>query len=299
MLRIAVIAAVIFSLLLYLLYIESVKSKCPYGVRLDDHDDVSKELAKVPDDRLAPGSQQLIPQIIIQTNRSRQVPKGMADTMHANLDLNPDYGFIYYEDHQQLPFIRSHFPLAVAEAYEALIPGAYKADLFRYCVLYIRGGVYIDSAMKLELPFSEVLRNNDTFVSPLDRSPDQSSSIFNAFMATVPRHPIVARAIDISVYNIKNRLYTHNPLGITGPLALGKAFEEYMGEKAMKDKDYGNGVRIVFHKVDDKCRSGEILDGDKLVLFTRYLTYLSTDRKWYYPRPHYSQLWDERKVYVN
>ena len=32
----------------------------------------------------------------------------------------------------------------VLNAYDSLIPGAYKADLFRYLVLYREGGVYLD-----------------------------------------------------------------------------------------------------------------------------------------------------------
>eukprot|EP00742_Colponemidia_sp_Colp-10_P014873 GILJ01016939.1.p1 GENE.GILJ01016939.1~~GILJ01016939.1.p1 ORF type:complete len:817 (-),score=103.35 GILJ01016939.1:24-2123(-) len=40
---------------------------------------------------------------------------------------------------------RKHHP--IAQAYFSLIPGAYRADLFRYLYLYLFGGVYIDMGM--------------------------------------------------------------------------------------------------------------------------------------------------------
>jgi mannosyltransferase OCH1-like enzyme len=39
--------------------------------------------------------------------------------------------------------------LEVLEAFDALVAGAFKADLFRYCVLFIHGGVYADVDMRL------------------------------------------------------------------------------------------------------------------------------------------------------
>ena len=41
-------------------------------------------------------------------------------------------------------FISLHFSEEVLYSFDALIPGAFKADLFRLCVLLIEGGVYSD-----------------------------------------------------------------------------------------------------------------------------------------------------------
>ena len=41
-------------------------------------------------------------------------------------------------------FIKVNFNPLVLKAYDTLIPTAYKADLFRLCVLYINGGIYGD-----------------------------------------------------------------------------------------------------------------------------------------------------------
>ena len=44
-------------------------------------------------------------------------------------------------------FIAKHFSEEVVYTFDKLKPGAYKADLWRYCVMYITGGIYLDIKM--------------------------------------------------------------------------------------------------------------------------------------------------------
>lgn len=46
--------------------------------------------------------------------------------------------------------------------------GAFKADLFRYCVLLIRGGVYSDMDVLLQTNLDEAIANDVGFMTPLD-----------------------------------------------------------------------------------------------------------------------------------
>ena len=41
-------------------------------------------------------------------------------------------------------FIKNNFDLDILNAYDILKPGAFKADLWRCCILYIYGGIYLD-----------------------------------------------------------------------------------------------------------------------------------------------------------
>lgn len=74
----------------------------------------------------------------------------------------------FYTDEQAAAFIRAHFPPEVLEAYHALIPGALKADLFRYCVLLIYGGVYADVDVLLESNLDLVVKPDIGFMVPMD-----------------------------------------------------------------------------------------------------------------------------------
>ncbi len=51
-----------------------------------------------------------------------------------------------------------------------LVPtaGAFKADLFRYCVLLIRGGVYADMDVLLETNLDDAIGSDIGFMTPID-----------------------------------------------------------------------------------------------------------------------------------
>lgn len=50
----------------------------------------------------------------------------------------------------------------------SLLAGAFKADLFRYCVLLIRGGVYADMDVLLQTNLDDAIANDIGFMTPID-----------------------------------------------------------------------------------------------------------------------------------
>jgi len=236
---------------------------------------------------------QAIPQRIIQTNERADVPSGMAEATQTLIQANPEYDYWYFDDNQAKQYLRSHFP-DVYQAYLTVRPGAYKADLFRYCVLYKDGGVYVDCGMKAIGKLTSVIAKTDTFVCPED---DQSGGLYNAFIACAPGHPIIAKAIEMCLHNIQNRAYTNNPLGITGPLLLARAFTDVVGQPIKPDTDYGNGVRTIRYEREEICTTGGSISGDGVpLMYTRYDGY-HIDRAWYNSSGHYSDMWRNKMVY--
>ena len=63
---------------------------------------------------------------------------------------NSGWEYKFYDDAKGIEFLKTHFPPEVLEAFNALIPGAFRADLLRYCVLLIYGGIYVDVDVMLE-----------------------------------------------------------------------------------------------------------------------------------------------------
>jgi hypothetical protein len=85
----------------------------------------------------------IIPRIVHQTwfePLSRQKYPNMSRLVESFRQSGWDYKF--WSDAEAQNFLSTHFPAEVRQAYDALRPGAFKADLFRYCVLLIHGGVY-------------------------------------------------------------------------------------------------------------------------------------------------------------
>ena len=64
--------------------------------------------------------------------------------------------------------------------YSCCIVGAFKADLFRYCVLLIRGGVYADMDVLLQTNLDDAIANDIGFMTPIDEV-----SYYNVFLLLV------------------------------------------------------------------------------------------------------------------
>lgn len=105
---------------------------------------VAKELTITPP-LYSRDPDRLIPRIIHQTYfepLSKTKYPNMSRLVESFKRSGWDYRFYSDEDAQN--FLSTHFPAEVRQAYDALRPGAFKADLFRYCALLIHGGVYAD-----------------------------------------------------------------------------------------------------------------------------------------------------------
>ena len=174
---------------------------------------------------------QLIPKKIFQTWKSTSIPKEMYTTMMNNIELNPDYEYYFFDDNDCRNFIEEHFSTDVLNAYDTLVPGAFKADLWRYCVMYIHGGVYIDCKQIYFVPFSGVdgiIAETDEVAICTDRP---QGYLFNAFLASVPHSNLFRHLIDRCVENVNRQYYGRNPIDITGPGMMGELFNTLMGRK--------------------------------------------------------------------
>ena len=66
-------------------------------------------------------------------------------------------------------FIKNNYPVDVLEAFNKLIPGAYKADLWRYCVLYKLGGIYLDIKYSCVNNFKLIATEVDNRLNTIDK----------------------------------------------------------------------------------------------------------------------------------
>jgi len=167
----------------------------------------------------------------------------------------------FYDDNAASSFIATHFPHEVLEAYKAITPGAFKADLFRYCVLLINGGIYADMDILLESNLDAVISGDVGFMSPVDEPGARISHrhcIWNGLLATAPGHPFLAKTIEVVVNSIRNRFtgvdydgmlcpdpqlmmsHKFDTLFTTGPCILGYAINKVLGNHPQKQFDAGD-----------------------------------------------------------
>ena len=135
------------------------------------------------------------------------------------LELNPNYEYHFHDTISAQKLIRENFEPRVLQAYNDLVPGAYRGDLWRLCALYIHGGVYMDLKLVPFLSFDELIDPQTDLVLAVEKFGFEYSqaSIGNGFIAATPRHMIIKKYIEEIVNRVEARYYGRNPWDITGP----------------------------------------------------------------------------------
>ena len=180
----------------------------------------------------------MIPKKIFQTFETKDMPMGMSKACLSWQMKNPDWEYHFYDKHDRIKFIKEHFPIDVLNAYNTLIPGAFKADLWRYCVLFVYGGVYIDADTICEMPLDELIEGNDHFIITRD-DPMATKWLGNAFIATIPNSPILKECIDRIVEKCKHKQLEFY-LDYTGPALMGKVVNK-ISRNVPEETDYELG----------------------------------------------------------
>lgn len=228
--------------------------------------DVAHETPKTSNELLP----QKIPRVIYQTFEDYEVPSGMHEAISSWKDSNPDYEHYFYNSQDRIAFLRESFDKDVVEAYLNLIPGAFKADLWRCCILYKKGGVYIDADMMCLSQLSSLIEPNDEFLVARD-DPMSQSYLANGFIASVSDHPFLKKQIQNIVENVKQKRKCFY-LDITGPGLLGKTVNEVCGRQREETYNLGSysinnfKLKILKHCWQTKTMTFE----DRSVLLTEY-----------------------------
>ena len=222
-----------------------------------------------------------IPKNIFQTWNTLEMPPKMQQSVNKLKSGHPEFIHYLYDDKMCREFIQTHFDKNVVKAFDTLRPGAYKADLWRYCVLYIKGGIYLDIKYECVDGFSlNELLDREYFV--LDRPgwwKKGQIGIYNGVMVCTAQNPILRMAIDKIVENVKNKDYGMNILYPTGPGLLGEM--------------YGNDTSkfVLFYKHPE-----EIIHSTKGCILKGYDGYRK-EQKQFHPLETYHELWPKRKIF--
>ena len=199
-----------------------------------------------------------IPKKIIQTNYD--ICKNLAhyNTTMSILEKNPDYEYKFFNDIESRNFIKDNFIINlqdnselnndisdVLKTYDLLICGALKADLFRYCYLYIHGGIYLDSKISNYIDLDKIINEDDKYVICSD---DAYESLYNGIMIIEKNNFKLLQMIKEIINNVENKNYLNNIHEPTGNMLYYKYFND---KKCIMDKKVNN---VYFNnKVAFKC----------------------------------------------
>lgn len=194
---------------------------------------------------------------------------------------NIDFKFYIYSDDDCLQFIYNNFGFDVFLAYNYLIPGAYKADLWRCCVLYKYGGIYMDIKFNIVEKFQlEELCYKEHFT--FDRPP---TSIYNAFLVCKPGNLLMKCTIQQIVQNVKRGYLGQGPLSPTGPELMGKI---------------GRTLGIKPDIIHPNC-GGYLLYKGEPILYTNFKEWKKVRDEYYNSKKEktkrYNLYWEEKIIY--
>ena len=173
-----------------------------------------------------------IPKKIFQTWKTKDLNDGLTLLSKSFRDKNPGYEYFLYDDDDCRKLIEENFEPIVLEVYDRIIPGAFKADLWRCCALYIEGGIFCDMDMICMKSFDSIINDDIEFFAPIDSNSKGAHDLYNAFMGSVPGHPILKRCIDTIVDNVVNETWRKKkqpPLDFSACGVLGRSVNNYIG----------------------------------------------------------------------
>jgi mannosyltransferase OCH1-like enzyme len=171
-----------------------------------------------------------IPKDIYMVWHSSELPPIMKTYIDEEIANNPEFNFFIYNLETCREFIKQNFNEDVLRAFDTLGPMAYKADLWRCCILYIKGGIYLD--------IKYIPVNGFKFIDIIDKErftlerdgyfwENGTFGINNALIVAKAGNQILSDCIDNIVDNVNNKFYGFNDLYPTGPGLMGQIYFEY------------------------------------------------------------------------
>jgi mannosyltransferase OCH1-like enzyme len=236
----------------------------------------------------------VIPFKIFQTWCTSVLPSKMKEAVMNIRKNNPEFEYIFHDDNQCREFIANHFPDMVLYAFDNLVPGPYKADIWRYCVLYIHGGIYlninfepVDNFKLLEFVDQEYFVldryingiNNDAF----------KIGIYNGLIAVKPKNEILKLALNQIIKTVISKNYAISPLHVSGSGLLGSLIHKSEDEYS----DFYDNYKLKL----SKCGNYIVNNQDGTNLLKSYNTYRQEQYK-NQKNLHHDVLWTDKKIYV-
>ena len=135
----------------------------------------------------------IIPKIIFQTYHTKtKIPTYVIENTK---NYAKTYNINILDDIDGLQFLKQYYTHDVVNKYDSL-KGPHKADLLRYCLLYIHGGVYADIKTVFIKDLENIInntKNNNHKIYTVNSY--IGGTTYQGFIATTPRNPLFLNLI--------------------------------------------------------------------------------------------------------
>lgn len=237
-----------------------------------------------------------IPRVMYKQGESAHVPPQIQKLYRKIENDNPGYHVVYFSSARRRDFIvtnlEEEFP-GVTKTYDHLVPGAYKADLFRTCVLYANGGLYGDYSQQylvaldtmVDCQVDELVLSLD---APIPLLPIPYRRGIACFLASRARNPFWRQCIQNIMKNYREKWYGASYLDPTGPGLMHDVLDKH------PEIRYRMDIGVFFHgSLHDSMYFRRLGTHERVIRhkLPGHYSLMSAGE-------HYSSLWRRRKIYA-
>lgn len=152
------------------------------------------------------------------------LPPDVSRLMVSWKRVEPEFCYEYFDDERARELIRYHFGRRVLSAYDCCAISAMKADIFRYCALLTRGGIYVDADSEYVGGLRECYTSGRRGVLIQRRTKLQGIVIANGFMAFASAgDSLLQITLDTAIANVERRA-SNDVWSVTGPGIMTSLF---------------------------------------------------------------------------
>ena len=203
--------------------------------------------------------------------------------------LNPSFDVLLQNDKSAHDFVLKNCGRNAAEAYSCFRPPSYRADLFRFCAMYSKGGVYLDDDILPLFPLQEVVSMCSSATVGHDFPAGGEHAKQMKILASKPASRVMGCALRRILANVRRRAYPRSPLELTGPLLLQSCYEQFPEDVAITYSDTRNSLWPF-----TGMRAGSKILAYEYPASAKHFCYSSECSK---GNADYASLFEKRKVY--
>lgn len=213
-----------------------------------------------------------IPNVVYQTWVSRYVGRSHFNAIQSFRKANIDFSFVLFDDYEVDLYMSKHWSTSpIYVRYQLSPPGPMKIDIFRYCLLFDRGGYYFDiksgflNSLKSMDPNSSnsFLFWEENSYEPIFSCSKSEALIGKSLVAQwgigfTPHHAFlkellsqISKVPTIDFENVKSKA---DVLSLTGPIAFTNCLHGFVcGGGEININEFSNSV-AVYELPGSQCR---------------------------------------------
>ena len=93
-----------------------------------------------------------MPKLVLTTYKISDLPREPFEIMEDWINWNPEYSYHFFNDTEVDRFMKTYFDDRVRAIMNNFPNKIMRSDLFKYSAIYVYGGIYPDTDLKLLIP---------------------------------------------------------------------------------------------------------------------------------------------------